>query len=76
MQALLDSMRMLFDRIPEEYRQLMEPRLEVLSDAIEPGITTLNWLSVEIPNFVASVHKVIDNLQLLLDRYEHFVHYI
>ena len=68
LKAMLDAMRLLFDRIPDEYRLLMEPRLDELSEAIEPGITTLNWLSVDIPDFVKSVYKVIDKLQLLIDR--------
>ena len=65
---MLDAMRLLFDRIPDEYRLLMEPRLDELTEAIEPGITTLNWLSVDIPEFVQGVYKVIDKLQLLIDR--------
>ncbi len=62
------AMHSLYDRIPPEYLQLMEPRLQKLNMVLEPGITALNWLSVEIADFVAAVLKEIHALELLIER--------
>ena len=66
---MLNAIHALYARIPEEYLRLMEPQMQRLQDSLEPGLTVLNWTSVEIPDFISNVYREIHSIQLLLDRY-------
>lgn len=55
-------------KIPELFAPLMEPHLEKLDEMISPGLSILRWTSLNIRAFTESVHKTLDDLELLIDR--------
>ena len=46
----------------------MVPHCQKVDVLIEPGLTLLNWSSMNITSFVQSVYKGLHTLELLIDR--------
>jgi len=55
-------------KIPELFETLMAPHCQKVDALIEPGLTYLNWSSLNIGSFIQSVHAGLDDLELLIDR--------
>ena len=55
-------------KIPELFATLMEPHLTKVDEMISPGLSILRWTSLNIRAFTESVHKSLQQLELLIDR--------
>ena len=55
-------------KIPPAFQQLMEPHLQMVDKAIEPGIVKLTWTSITIDSYVSNVHASLAELDLLVKR--------
>ena len=43
--------------IPASIEILCGPHIQKVDDTLEPGLTTLNWTSINVINFTENVHK-------------------
>lgn len=59
MQHILKEYRALRDRIPDATSPLMEPHLRRVEGILEPGITSINWTSVNIDSFIENSYKAL-----------------
>jgi hypothetical protein len=46
----------------------MVPHVRQMRRAFEPGLNTINWLSVNIEPFLETVQKAVSDLELTVDR--------
>ena len=65
---MLAELKRVTAMVPPEYEPLMIPHLARLHRIIEPGVTTLNWTSMNIETYIESVYDVLSNLELILNR--------
>jgi len=56
------------EKIPELFETLMTPHCQKVDALIEPGLTYLNWSSLNIGSFIQCVHAGLHDLELLIDR--------
>ena len=50
------------------FKPLMAPHLTKVEAAIEPGLTMLNWTSLNLDTYVDGVYETLAELELLIDR--------
>ena len=55
-------------KVPENLVPLMGPHFEKVDDMLSPGLTLLNWSSLNLELFANSVTASLDSLELLVDR--------
>ncbi|XP_059149715.1 dynein axonemal heavy chain 5-like isoform X1 [Physella acuta] len=55
-------------KIPAAFEALMGLHLAKVDDVLEPGLTTLSWTAIKIPDFIQSVYCALSELELLVDR--------
>ena len=65
---MLEENKRVRGKIPAAFEALMGLHLARVDDVIEPGLTTLSWSSVRIPEYIHSVYKALGQLELLMDR--------
>ena len=58
----------MLDKIPATFRPLMAPHLAKLDAAVDPGLTMLNWTSLNLTTYLESVYEALRELDLLLSR--------
>ena len=68
LQEMIQEYQRVFAKIPELFETLMTPHCQKVDALIEPGLTLLNWSSMNITSFVQSVYKGLHTLELLIDR--------
>ncbi|PAA83928.1 hypothetical protein BOX15_Mlig010548g3 [Macrostomum lignano] len=65
---MLDEYNRILDGVPPEYEPLMGPRLNRLRRVVEPGLTTLNWMSLGTDKYIEEVYADMRDVELLLSR--------
>ena len=65
---MLEENKRVRGKIPLAFEALMGLHLAKVDDVIEPGLTTLSWSSIQIPDYIRSVYKALGELELLMDR--------
>nr|XP_032816356.1 dynein heavy chain 5, axonemal isoform X1 [Petromyzon marinus] len=55
-------------KISATYRKLLEPHLARVNEALQPGLTTLTWTSLNVHSYVEAALAALGELELLLDR--------
>ncbi|XP_052816057.1 dynein axonemal heavy chain 5-like isoform X6 [Mya arenaria] len=55
-------------KIPTAFEELMGPHISRADDAIEPGINKLSWTSLNIQEYLQTVYKRLEELELLMVR--------
>ena len=65
---LLEEINHVRSKISSQFEVLMTPFLEKLDEAISPGLTVVQWLSLDIGGYVGSVKKALGELELVVDR--------
>jgi len=65
---MIQEYQRIIAKIPEIFETLMVPHCQKVDVLIEPGLTLLNWSSMNITSFVQSVYKGLHTLELLIDR--------
>ncbi|EDO35603.1 predicted protein [Nematostella vectensis] len=68
LQLLLNERERVLGKIPQTFRPLMAPHLAKVEAAIDPGLTMLNWTSLNLDTYVDSVYESLGELELLIDR--------
>ncbi|KAM9783262.1 dynein axonemal heavy chain 5-like [Neosynchiropus ocellatus] len=55
-------------KIQSVFEQLAKPHLAKVDEAIQPGLTSLNWTSLNIDRYLNNITKSLRDLELLMDR--------
>ncbi|XP_046703899.1 dynein axonemal heavy chain 5-like [Silurus meridionalis] len=55
-------------KIQPTFKQLLTPHLAKVDEAIQPGLTSLNWASLNIDKYLDRITAALEELELLLDR--------
>ncbi|XP_060727240.1 dynein axonemal heavy chain 5 [Tachysurus vachellii] len=55
-------------KIQPGFEQLLTPHVAKVDDAIQPGLTSLNWASLNIDKYLDLITVALEDLELLLDR--------
>ncbi|TRY93886.1 hypothetical protein DNTS_016033 [Danionella cerebrum] len=62
-------------KIQPAFEQLLLPHIAKVDEAILPGLTTLNWTSLNIDKYLTQITSALDNLELLLHRVNDLVQF-
>ncbi|XP_069770267.1 dynein axonemal heavy chain 5 isoform X3 [Narcine bancroftii] len=68
LQMILSENKRVRSKIQCYFEQLMGPHLVQVDNALQPGLTTLNWTSMNIDKFLNRVSEALEELELLLNR--------
>ncbi|XP_058258291.1 dynein axonemal heavy chain 5 isoform X2 [Hemibagrus wyckioides] len=55
-------------KIQPAFEQLLTPHVAKVDEAIQPGLTSLNWASLNIDKYLDHITVALEDLELLLDR--------
>ncbi|XP_029359358.1 dynein heavy chain 5, axonemal isoform X2 [Echeneis naucrates] len=55
-------------KIQSAFEQLAMPHVAKVDEAIQPGLTSLNWTSLNIDKYLSNIDKTLVDLELLMDR--------
>eukprot|EP00117_Sycon_ciliatum_P004310 scpid857/ scgid8744/ Dynein heavy chain 5, axonemal; Axonemal beta dynein heavy chain 5; Ciliary dynein heavy chain 5 len=75
LKALLDEKQRICDKIPEILQALMEPHINKVNDALQPGLSSLNWMSLNIDLFISNGTDSLHVLEKLIDRATDILNY-
>ena len=67
-QMMLEDIGRVRKKISKQFETLMTPYLEKLDEAISPGLTVVQWLSLDIGGYIAAVKKALGGLELVIDK--------
>ncbi|XP_051812950.1 dynein axonemal heavy chain 5 [Acanthochromis polyacanthus] len=62
-------------KIQSAFEQLATPHVAKVDGAIQPGLTSLNWTSLNIDKYLSRIDKALVNLELLMDRVNDLVEF-
>ncbi|XP_028985303.1 dynein axonemal heavy chain 5 isoform X3 [Betta splendens] len=62
-------------KIKDAFEQLATPHVAKVDEAIQPGLTSLNWTSLNIDKYLIRIDKALADLELLMDRVNDLVEY-
>ncbi|WAR12300.1 DYH5-like protein [Mya arenaria] len=65
---MLQENKRVRNKIPTAFEELMGPHISRADDAIEPGINKLSWTSLNIQEYLQTVYKRLEELELLMVR--------
>ncbi|XP_038626369.1 dynein heavy chain 5, axonemal [Tachyglossus aculeatus] len=68
MQMMLAEYKRVKAKIQPPIEQLMGPHLARVDEAIQPGLTSLNWTSMNIEKYLENTFEMISELEWMLDR--------
>ncbi|XP_058868792.1 dynein axonemal heavy chain 5 isoform X2 [Acipenser ruthenus] len=75
LQMILTENTRVRSKIQSVFEQLMVPHLAKVVDAIQPGLTSLNWTSLNIEKYLNRISKALAELELLTDRVNDLVEF-
>ncbi|CAH1780133.1 unnamed protein product, partial [Owenia fusiformis] len=55
-------------KIPSAYDTLMAPHIAKVDEAIQPGLSSLTWTTLNLDAYIGSVYKELELLELLIER--------
>ncbi|XP_034144998.1 dynein heavy chain 5, axonemal isoform X2 [Esox lucius] len=62
-------------KIQSAFEQLVRPHVAKVDEAILPGLTSLNWTSLNIEKYFNRINRALTDLELLLDRVNDLVEF-
>ncbi|XP_034553818.1 dynein heavy chain 5, axonemal isoform X3 [Notolabrus celidotus] len=62
-------------KIQSAFEQLAMPHVAKVDEAIQPGLTSLNWASLNIDKYLSRIDKALVDLELLMDRVNDLVEF-
>ncbi|XP_022609362.1 dynein heavy chain 5, axonemal [Seriola dumerili] len=62
-------------KIQSAFEQLAMPHVAKVDEAIHPGLTSLNWTSLNIEKYLSRIDKTLVDLELLMDRVNDLVEF-
>ncbi|XP_078395203.1 dynein axonemal heavy chain 5 [Cetorhinus maximus] len=68
LQMTLSENKRIRSKIQNSFVQLMGPHLVKVDNAIQPGLTSLNWTSLNIDKYLNRISEALDELELWLNR--------
>ncbi|XP_037128984.1 dynein heavy chain 5, axonemal isoform X2 [Syngnathus acus] len=68
LQFMLSENARVRGKIQSAFEQLAMPHVTKVDEAIQPGLTSLNWTSMNTDKYLSTVYKSLENLDLLMDR--------
>ncbi|XP_062925653.1 dynein axonemal heavy chain 5 [Mobula hypostoma] len=68
LQMILSENRRIRSKIQSSFERLMGPHLIKVDNALQPGLTSLNWTSLNVDKFLSRVSEALEELELLLNR--------
>ncbi|KAG5271166.1 hypothetical protein AALO_G00176670, partial [Alosa alosa] len=75
LQLVLTENRRVRGKIQSAFEQLLSPHVARVDEAILPGLTTLNWTSLNIDKYINHITAALEELELLLDRVNDLVEF-
>ncbi|XP_049585235.1 dynein axonemal heavy chain 5 [Syngnathus scovelli] len=68
LQFMLSENARVRGKIQSAFEQLAMPHVTKVDEAIQPGLTSLNWTSMNTDKYLSTVYKSLENLELLMNR--------
>ena len=65
---LLEEIGRVRRKISKQFETLMTPYLDKLDEALSPGLSVVQWLSLDIGVYIASAKKTLSDLEVVVDR--------
>ncbi|KAK6326444.1 hypothetical protein J4Q44_G00020890 [Coregonus suidteri] len=62
-------------KIQSAFEQLVMPHVAKVDEAILPGLTSLNWTSLNIDKYLSRINSALTDLELLMDRVNDLVEF-
>ncbi|XP_034058618.1 dynein heavy chain 5, axonemal isoform X2 [Gymnodraco acuticeps] len=62
-------------KIQSAFEQLAMPHVAKVDEAIQPGLTSINWTSMNIDKYICRIDKALVNLELTMDRVNDLVEF-
>ncbi|KAK2844297.1 hypothetical protein Q5P01_010956 [Channa striata] len=75
LQLMLSENSRIRAKIQSCYEQLATPHVAKVDEAIQPGLTSLNWTSLNIEKYLSRIDKALVDLELLIDRVNDLVEF-
>nr|XP_043889840.1 dynein axonemal heavy chain 5 isoform X3 [Solea senegalensis] len=75
LQLMLSENTRVRAKIQTAFVQLAMPHVAKVDRAIQPGLTSLNWTSLNIEKYLSDIDKALVDLELLMDRVNDLVEY-
>ncbi|XP_038567842.1 dynein heavy chain 5, axonemal [Micropterus salmoides] len=75
LQLMLSENTRVRAKIQTAFEQLAMPHVAKVDEAIQPGLTSLNWTSLNIDKYLARIDKALVDLELLMDRVNDLVEF-
>ncbi|XP_015212531.2 dynein axonemal heavy chain 5 isoform X1 [Lepisosteus oculatus] len=75
LQMVLTENTRVRSKLPSAFRQLAASHLAKVDEAIQPGLTSLNWSSLNIEKYLNGIISALAELELLLDRVNDLVEF-
>ncbi|KPP75577.1 dynein heavy chain 5, axonemal-like [Scleropages formosus] len=75
LQLILSENTRVRAKIQSAFKQLATPHVAKVDKAILPGLTSLNWTSLNIEKYLNNITSALGNLELLIDRINDLVEF-
>ncbi|XP_050932031.1 dynein axonemal heavy chain 5 [Lates calcarifer] len=75
LQLMLSENTRVRAKIQSAFEQLAMPHVTKVDEAIQPGLTSLNWTSLNIDKYLSRIDKTLVDLELLMDRVNDLVEF-
>ncbi|XP_032373614.1 dynein heavy chain 5, axonemal isoform X2 [Etheostoma spectabile] len=75
LQLMLSENTRVRSKIQRAFEQLAMPHVAKVDEAIQPGLTSINWTSLNIDKYLDSIDKALVDLELLMDRVNDLVEF-
>nr|XP_046256822.1 dynein axonemal heavy chain 5 [Scatophagus argus] len=75
LQLMLSENTRVRSKIQSAFEQLAMPHVAKVDEAIQPGLTSLNWTSLNIDKYLSRIDKALVDLELLMDRVNDLVEF-
>ncbi|XP_068612434.1 dynein axonemal heavy chain 5 [Brachionichthys hirsutus] len=75
LQLMLSENTRVRGKIQSVFEQLTLPHIAKVDEAIQPGLTSLSWTSLNIDKYLGCIDKALADLELLMDRVNDLVEF-
>ncbi|XP_073341885.1 dynein axonemal heavy chain 5 isoform X3 [Pagrus major] len=75
LQLILSENTRVRAKIQSAFEQLAMPHVAKVDEAIQPGLTSINWTSLNIDKYLGRIDKALVDLELLMDRVNDLVEF-
>ncbi|XP_028435718.1 dynein heavy chain 5, axonemal isoform X1 [Perca flavescens] len=75
LQLMLSENTRVRSKIQSAFEQLAMPHVAKVDEAIQPGLTSINWTSLNIDKYLGRIDKALVDLELLMDRVNDLVEF-